>query len=271
MIYRLTIATLAFLGSLYLPAHARTVYRCEQGGTVSLATAPEPGSRCTAREIADDAVALPNLWGELGIVNGVLYERVQDGATVYSTRKLPGSTKVLAFTVSTPAPKPAVPASVASDAGTRAQAAPRPEAPRLEAYGREFRSASRRTGVDEAWLRAIAHAESGFDRNAISPKGAMGVMQLMPATASELGVVNAFAPAESIQGAAVHLRQLMRLYRGNLELVAAAYNAGAGAVARHGGVPPFRETRHYVQRVLALHRVYRVALGLDAVQAVSVR
>src|SRR5688572_33348481 len=94
------VARVAFMMMLLLlgaglDVHARTVYRCIQGGTVSLATAPEPGSRCTAREIDDNAVKLPNLWGAMGVVNGTLYERQQDGKTVYSTRKLPGSVKVL--------------------------------------------------------------------------------------------------------------------------------------------------------------------------------
>ena len=69
---------------------ARTVYRCVRGGIVSLATAPEPGSRCLAEYLDDDAVKVPNLWGALGVVKGTLYERQQDGRTVYSTRNLPG-------------------------------------------------------------------------------------------------------------------------------------------------------------------------------------
>src|SRR6476469_8496384 len=89
---------LALAALLLAPrVQARTVYRCVRGDTVSLATAPEPGSRCEAKTIPDDAVKVPNLWGALGIVKGNLYERQQDGKTVYSTRNLPGSTKVLSF------------------------------------------------------------------------------------------------------------------------------------------------------------------------------
>lgn len=230
-------------------AQARTVYRCVRDGSVSLSTAPEPGSRCESREIADDAVSLPNLWGALGVVKGTLYERVQDGRTVYGTRALPGSTPVLAFTVDTPPPAPVA-----------APAVPAP-APRLDRFPAQFRAAARNAGVDEALVRAVAHAESGFDAAAVSPKGALGVMQLMPETARELGVRDPFAPAESIDAGARHLRGLLRRYRGDLELVAAAYNAGVGAVARHGGVPPYAETRDYIRRVLALHARYRVALG----------
>src|SRR6187549_1480765 len=88
-------------------AEARTVYRCMRDGSVSLSTAPEPGSKCVAKHFADNVAKVPNLWGELGTVKGTLYERQQDGRTVYGTRKLPGSTPVLAFTVETPKASPA--------------------------------------------------------------------------------------------------------------------------------------------------------------------
>src|ERR1700741_5322967 len=165
---------------------ARTVFRCVRDGTVSLATAPEPGSRCIAKHIEDDAVKLPNLWGSLGVINGTLYEREQDGQTVYSTRKLPGSTPVLAFTVATPPGEPAH-----AGLGNIGK-------PQLDRYPAQFRTAARKHGVDDAWLRAIAHAESGFDARAVSPKGAQGVMQLMPETARAYGVTDAYSPVQSI-------------------------------------------------------------------------
>ena len=233
------------------PAHARTVYRCVQGGTVSLATAPEPGSRCEARHVPDDAVKLPNLWGALGLVKGTLYEREQDGRIVYSTRNLPGSRKVLSFTVQTPPGEPAH------------EGLGRVGPARVDRFAPQFRAAAKKTGVDDAYLRAIAHAESGFDPQAVSPKGARGVMQLMPGTARELGVTDPHSPVQSIDGGARHLRQLIRRYRGDLVLAAAAYNAGAGVVARYGGVPPYRETRAYVEKVRALYARYRRALGLS--------
>lgn len=229
-------------------AQARTVYRCVRDGTVSLATAPEPGSRCAPKRIDDNAVKLPNLWGALGVVNGTLYEREQDGVTVYSTRRLPGSTPVLSFTVETPPGEPA-------HAGLGNAGKPQPRR-----YAAQFRSAARKHGLDDAWLRAIAHAESGFDAKAVSPKGALGVMQLMPATARTYGVTDAYSPAQSIDAGARHLRGLLRRYRGDLTLAAAAYNAGAGAVTRFGGVPPYRETRAYIAKVQALHAGYRHAL-----------
>jgi hypothetical protein len=231
---------------------ARTVYRCVRDGTVSLATAAEPGSRCVARQIDDNAVKLPNLWGSLGVVSGTLYERQQDGTTVYSTRNLPGSVKVLSFTVDTP---PGEPAHTGLGAVGK---------PQLDKFAAQFRAAAKKTGVDDAWLRAIAHAESGFDAAAVSPKGAQGVMQLMPGTAREYGVVDAFSSAQSIDAGARHLKMLQKRYRGDLTLAAAAYNAGIGAVARYGGVPPYRETRAYIAKVLALHERYRTALQPQA-------
>jgi hypothetical protein len=229
-------------------AQARTVYRCLRDGTVSLSTAPEPGSRCEAREF-DDGAKLPNLWGALGVVSGQLYERQQDGKTVYGTRELPGSVKVLSFTVKTPEAEPAH-----SGLG---QLGP----PRLDRHDAQFRAAARGSGVDEAWLRAIAHAESGFDEQAVSPKGARGVMQLMPAVAREQDVADPHSPAQSIAAGARHLRALFRRYGDDFALVAAAYNAGVGAVTRHGGIPPYAETRDYVAKVLALHARYREAIS----------
>lgn len=246
-------------GALVLPAQARTVYRCVRDGTVSLATAPEPGSRCKARHFDDNVAKVPNLWGELGKVSGTLYERVQDGQVVYSTRELPGSTPVLGFTVETPKASPAH-----SGLGSVGK-------PRLDRYPAEFRAAASATRLDEAWLRAIAHAESDYDARAVSAKGARGVMQLMPDVAREQGVRDPFVPSESIRGGARHLRQLLQRYRGDYTRAAAAYNAGAGAVAKHGGVPPYRETLAYVEKVARLHASYRVALGKSPLNVVAGR
>ena len=238
------------VGVLAVPeASARTVHRCVRDGSVSLSTAPEPGSKCTAVMLDDNDPSPPNVWGSLGTVSGVLYRREQDGRTVYGTRKLPGAEQVLGFTVRTP-PKAQAHAGLGKLG-----------APRLDAYSDEFIASAKATGVDDAWLRAIAHAESAFDARAKSHKGAMGIMQLMPATAAEYGVADPFASAQSIRAGAELLSDLMRRYAGDLPLVAAAYNAGIGTVERYGGIPPYAETQAYVAKVMALHASYQQALA----------
>jgi len=247
-----TAALLVLFALCALPtgAQARTVFRCLRDGTVSLATAPEPGSQCTAKTLDDTAAALPNLWGAMGVFHGTLYQREQDGKIVYSTRNLPGSTKVLQFTVATP---PSSPAHVGLG---------KVGAPQLGVYKREFKSAARTTGIDEAWLRAIAHAESAYAADAVSTKGAKGVMQLMPDVIGDYRVGDPFSAKQSITAGARHLKTLEERYGGDRILVAAAYNAGIGAVTQYGGVPPYVETQEYVAKVSALYERYRKAMGL---------
>ena len=228
-------------------AATRTVYRCLAGGTVSLATAPEPGSRCTAITFPADSPKLPDLWRTGADQRGILWQRQQDGRTVYSTRELPGSVRVLAFSV--PAPPGSKAHAGLGNLGT----------PRWDVFREPFRDAARSTGVDEAWLRAIAHAESGFDADAESPRGAVGVMQLMPDTAADYEVTDRRDPNQSIHAGARHLRDLIRRYPGDLRKVAAAYNAGASVVDAYDGVPPYVETQAYVEKTLELHRRYREA------------
>jgi len=130
----------------------------------------------------------------------------------------------------------------------------------LQSYRDQTRSLSRVTGIDEALIRAVIHAESAFNAKAISSKGATGLMQLMPATAAELGVENRLDPAENIAGGSRYLEQLLALYQGDEQLATAAYNAGPGAVSRYAGIPPYTETQNYVSRVQILRKRYALAL-----------
>ena len=114
-----------------------------------------------------------------------------------------------------------------------------------------------RYGVEFALVKAVIKAESAFDPSALSPAGARGLMQLMPATAAQHGVDNTHNPQSNIEGGVRHIRLLLNRFRGNLPLTLAAYNAGPEAVDRYHGVPPYVETRTYVQRVLQYRESYR--------------
>jgi soluble lytic murein transglycosylase-like protein len=120
----------------------------------------------------------------------------------------------------------------------------------LVRYRDEILAAARRHGVPESLIAAVIRAESAFNPRAVSPKGARGLMQLMPTTASALGVRDVFDPAENIDGGVRHLRALLERFSSDLALALAAYNAGEQAVLAYGGIPPYPETRDYVARVL---------------------
>jgi hypothetical protein len=113
--------------------------------------------------------------------------------------------------------------------------------------------AAERHHVDPSLVRSVVKVESNFNPNAVSRKGAMGLMQLMPATARSLNVANPFDPAQNVDAGVRHLRQLLDSYGGNVQLTLAAYNAGSGAVARSAGIPRFRETQNYVRRITDLY------------------
>lgn len=245
---RLFVVILALSGVAI--ADARTVYRCWRDGSISLATAPEPGSRCEPKHVDDDAARVPNLWGVNGAQSGVLYEREQDGVTVYGTRNLPGSTRLMAFTV-IPPPDSSAHAGLGSMGP-----------PRIDVHAAIFRVAARANGIEDAWLRAIAHAESDLRDDAVSPKGAQGIMQLLPSTSVDYRVKHPFSAKESIRGGAQYLGTLLRRYQGDRRLAAAAYNAGVAAVERYQGIPPYAETQAYVDKVEALYALYRQALQL---------
>ena len=126
-------------------------------------------------------------------------------------------------------------------------AAPRQELPDpLESLIREV---AQRYGVEPELVRAVIEVESAFDPDAVSSKGAVGLMQLLPETAGDYGVTDLFDPRENVEAGVRHLERLSQRFRGDLDLVLAAYNAGEGRVERAGGVPSIRETRRYVERV----------------------
>ncbi len=140
-------------------------------------------------------------------------------------------------------------AEVQPDSGSVAEFAPHVEA------------ASEKYNVDKALVHAVITAESGYNRNAVSRVGAQGLMQLMPGTAKRYHVSDAFDPEQNIHAGTRYLRDLLDLFGNNLELAVAAYNAGEGAVIRHGRqIPPYRETMRYVPKVIGLYKKFKARL-----------
>jgi len=131
------------------------------------------------------------------------------------------------------------------------EALPPTIAKRRARYAALVEAEATRQGVDPELVHAVIRAESSYRPQALSPAGAGGLMQLMPATARRFGVTDRWSPAQNIRGGVAYLRFLIERFDGELSLVLAAYNAGEGAVAKYGNrIPPYRETRHYVRRVL---------------------
>ena len=159
-----------------------------------------------------------------------------------------------------PAAAPAATTSFASTlaaAQTSPTATPASGAGGSTAFDAEINAAAQSNGIDPALLKGLVSQESGFNPNAHSGAGAVGLTQLMPATASALGVTNPLDPAQSLQGGAKYLREQLDRFGGDEKLALAAYNAGPGAVQKFGGVPPYRETQNYVNSVLSKAATYR--------------
>ncbi|MFP5374153.1 MAG: lytic transglycosylase domain-containing protein [Gammaproteobacteria bacterium] len=285
----LAFAALLAGAALAAPAAAGTVYRCEGAdGVRSYSSSKLKGARCTAVSSYRSAPAArpaPKAAGSATppstasgspasasvpaaasaparpyqaprLVEGQVYSYIKDGVRHYSSKRPAGASGATAMrtirysfleTCYACAPNPGV-----NFGSVRLNTA---------AYEAEVRAAAREYGVDEAIVRAIIHAESAFNPNALSRVGAQGLMQLMPATAQRFGVGNPFDPVQNIRGGVKYLSWLLKRFDGNLTLAAAGYNAGEGAVDRYKGVPPYKETQRYVQRVGVLADRYRGALA----------
>jgi soluble lytic murein transglycosylase-like protein len=124
-------------------------------------------------------------------------------------------------------------------------------------YDQIIATCASKYGVNQSLIKAVIHAESGYNPNAVSSKGASGLMQLMPGTARSLKVSNSFDPQDNVEGGVKYLRFLLDTFRGDVSLAVAAYNAGLNKVARYGGIPPYNETRTYVNRVLSYMQTYQ--------------
>ena len=132
----------------------------------------------------------------------------------------------------------------------------RRRAPKIDAYESMIRKVSNRYGVDVALVKAVIHAESHFNPEATSHKGASGLMQLMPQTAAKYGIRDLYNPRQNIEAGVRHLRYLLVKYGNNLKHVIAAYNAGEKAVSKYDGIPPYPETQQYVVKVMQYHGFY---------------
>lgn len=265
------------------PAVAGTVYRCDAAdGSRSYASSPVKGARCksvggysnaAARPAASKPVAkkpapAPTVAASPApakparstatprVVQGQVYSYIKDGVRHYTSKRPRGSEGASAMrTISYSFIEDcfACTASPSVDFGNVRL--------NTSAYQAEVAAAAREYGVDEAVVRAVIHAESAFDAKARSHVGAQGLMQLMPATAARFGVSNAYDASQNIRGGVKYLAWLLKRFDGDLTLAAAGYNAGEGAVDKYDGVPPYKETQRYVQRVGVLAERYRGALA----------
>lgn len=227
------------------------------GSPASISSAGAPATFLTAAPAVPKAPAAAPRNGTPRLITGQVYSYVQDGVRHYSSKRPKGVASATAVrtikysfleTCFACAAKPGV-----NFRNLRLNA---------EAFRGEIAAAAAQHGVDEAIVRAIIHAESAFNPNALSRVGAQGLMQLMPATGRRFGVTNAFDPSQNIQGGVRYLAWLLKRFNGNLTLAAAGYNAGEGAVAKYKGVPPYSETQRYVERVNILADRYRSGVAV---------
>ncbi len=183
--------------------------------------------------------------GPSAAVDGIFAREMADGSVELSNVPDGDGYELLLAT-----PKPAVPPAAA-----RGDAAADILSPKAQPYRLMVDAAAKAAQVEPRLLHAVIAVESGYNPKAVSPKGAVGLMQLMPETARRYGATNARDPGQNLQAGAMYLRDLLHLFNNDLKLVLAAYNAGENAVIRYGSrIPPFPETTAYVPRVLAVYR-----------------
>jgi len=125
-----------------------------------------------------------------------------------------------------------------------------------DSYDRLIRRTATQNQMDPALIKAVMHVESGFNPHAVSDKGAQGLMQVMPESGQRYGAEDLFDPIQNVRAGVLYLKDLQHLFKNNLKLVLAAYNAGENAVIRYRGIPPYDETRDYVRKVMKMHREY---------------
>lgn len=225
-------------------------------GSGSVVTAPETVSASSIAAASTVPARKPQSGGTRRVVSGQVYSYVKDGVRHYTSARPKGvgavaSVRTIKYSfIETCFACGAAPGV---NFGTLRL--------NTSAYQSEIAAAARDYGVDEAIVRAIIHAESSFNPMALSHAGAQGLMQLMPPTARRFGVTDSYDASQNIRGGVQYLAWLLKRFNGNLTLAAAGYNAGEGAVDRHGGVPPYQETQRYVVRVGQLADRYRGAIG----------
>jgi soluble lytic murein transglycosylase-like protein len=185
------------------------------------------------------------------VQRGAVYKYTKNGVTHYTNRKPAGQAAKILFTYIETCF--ACSPSLALDFNSVGL--------NVKDFADEIASAAAANGVDPALVRAVIHAESAFNPNAVSRAGAQGLMQLIPATASRFGVSEPFVPAENIKGGVAYLAWLLKRFDGDVERATAGYNAGEGAVDKYDGVPPYAETQVYVERVGILHQRYKTELA----------
>lgn len=212
--------------------------------------------RSVAGEGQPAAAVIPDDVPKPKVTRGAVYKYTKGGVTHYTNRRPAGRAEVLFTYIETCFACSIRPSVDFNEVGLN-----------LTAYADEVYRAATQFGVDEALVRAVMHAESAFNPNAISRAGAQGLMQLIPATADRFGVENPFDPSQNIRGGVSYLAWLSKRFDGDLRKIAAGYNAGEGAVDRYGGVPPYQETMLYVDRVGILHQRYRDALAVEKTPA----